>query len=184
MIPPLLISAAMMLSPSPVKLTPEVAAKLQTIAFQAAREGDEKTLEEFFAAGRPVNEKNARGDTLLTVAAYAGQEKAVAVILSQPKLEIDAKNKMGLTALAAAAFKGHVEIATSLIKAKADPNAKNDSGQTALMFAALTGKVKMVEYLVSVGADANAKDKGGNTPLSLAKTQGAVEVVKVLEKAK
>ncbi len=181
MFPLLVVLAQFAPAPKPVTLTTEVAAKLQAIAFQAAREGDSVTLEEYFAAGQPVNGTNPRGDTLLTVAAYAGQAEAVTLILKQPKCEVDAKNKMGLTALAAAAFKGHVEIAGQLVKAKADVNAKNDSRQTALMFAALTGRSKMVEYLLKAGADVTVTDKSGNTALSLATTQGANDSVKLLK---
>ncbi len=182
-LPALLLAVAPFLPlPKSIELTPEVAAKLQTIAFQAARDGDTDTLRAFFAAGQPVNGLNARGDTLLTVAAYAGQDNAAALILKQPKCEVDIKNKMGLTALAAAAFKGHVEIAELLVKAKADVNAQNGTKQTALMFAALTGRTKMVEFLLKSGADAAIVDKSGNTALSLAKTQGAADVVKLLAK--
>ncbi len=183
---PVLVAALLGPPAAPVKpvvLDAATRAKLQEIAFQAAREGDAETLAAYFASGGPVNEPNARGDTLLTVAAYHGQEKAVAAVLARPKVEVDARNKMGLTALAAAAFKGHVEIAKALVAAKADVNAANGSGQTALMFAALTGRTKAVEYLLAAGAKADAADKAGNTPLSLAKGQGADEVVKLLEAA-
>ncbi len=169
--------------PKVVALTPEVAAKLAEIAFQAARDGDRETLVAYFKAGRPVNEPNARGDTLLTVAAYYTQETAVELILAQPKVEVDARNKMGLTALSAAAFKGHVGIAKKLVAAKADVNAASASGQTALMFAALTGRTEMVDYLLSVGADPRAADRAGSTPLSLARGQGADAVVRGLEAA-
>jgi len=176
-----IVLAALAPKPAAVPLTPEVAAKLQTIAFQAARDGDEQTLAEYFHAGRPVNEVNVRGDTLLTVAAYAGQSKTVAVILKQPNVAIDAKNKMGLTALTAAAFKGHVDIAKDLVKAKANANHANDRGQTAMMFAALAGKAEMVKFLIASGADPKAKDRDGNTALSLAQQQGADDVVKLLK---
>lgn len=117
-----------------VEVTPEVAAKLQDVAFQAAREGDVVTLQEYFAAGRPVNEANPRGDTLLVVAAYAGQEPAVAVILEREGVAVDARNSMGLTALTAASFQGHVGIARRLVARGADVNLSNAAGQTALMF--------------------------------------------------
>ncbi len=169
--------------PRPVVLDAPTRAKLQEIAFQAARDGDGKTLAAYFAAGLPVNGPNARGDTLLTVAAYAGQDKAVGVILARPGVEVDARNKMGLTALAAAGFKGHVGIAKLLVQRKADVNAANGSGQTALMFAALTGRTATVEYLLAAGANPAAADKAGNTPLSLARAQGADGVVKLLEAA-
>jgi ankyrin repeat protein len=166
-----------------VAVTPEVAAKLSAIAFQAARDGDRGTLAAYFKADRPVNEPNARGDTLLTVAAYSGQPEAVKLVLAQPKVDVDARNKMGLTALAAAAYRGHVGIAKQLVSAKADVNAASPSGQTALMFAALTGRTEMVDYLLSVGANARAADRSGNTPLSLARGQGADAVMRLLEVA-
>lgn len=183
MFPALILVSALASAPPPVALTPEVTAKLQEIAFQAAREGDVETLKEYFAAGQPVNEVNKRGDTLLIVAAYNGQPKAVTLILKQDKVQIDARNKMGLTALTAAAFKGEVEIAKALVAAKADVNVANDSGQTSLMFASLAGREKMVEYLLKAGADPLATDKAGNTPSSLAAGQGADKVKKLLEGA-
>jgi uncharacterized protein len=166
-----------------VAVTPEVAAKLTEIAFQAARDGDRDTLVAYFKAGRPVNDTNARGDTLLTVAAYYSQEPTVELILAQPKVEVDARNKMGLTALSAAAFKGQVGIAKKLVAAKANVNAASQSGQTALMFAALTGRAEMVDYLLSAGADQRAADRAGSTALSLARSQGADAVVRRLEAA-
>lgn len=156
--------------------------KLQTEAFQAARTGDEEALKEALKAGYAVNQPNARGDTLLTVAAYNGQAKAVAVVLKQPKVDVEAKNKLGLTAVTAAAFKGHADILTQLIEAKADVNAASETGQTPLMFAVQSGKVKAVEVLLKAGAKPDAKDKDGNTALSLAKKAKADDIVKVLEK--
>lgn len=161
---------------------PDAAAKLQTAAFQAARTGDEDKLKDAFKAGLSVNEPNARGDTLLTVAAYNGQPKAVAVILKQPKVDVEAKNKLGLTAMAAAAFKGHDDIITQLVEAKVDVNAASEGGQSPLMFAVQSGKVKAVEVLLKAGAKVDAKDKEGNTALSLAKKAKADDIVKVLEK--
>lgn len=177
------LAAGAFAAPAPVALTPEVAAKLREIAFQAARDGDVKTLAAYLDAGRPVNEANARGDTLLTVASYAGRAEAVDVLLKQPKVAVDARNKMGLTALAAAAFKGHAVIAKALLANGADANAVNGSGQTALMFAALTGRAEAVRVLLAAGADPRAADNVGNTPLSLAETQGAKEAADLLRAA-
>jgi uncharacterized protein len=153
-----------------------------TEAFQAARTGDEAKLADALKAGVGVNDPNARGDTLLTVAAYNGQPKAVAVILKQPKVDVEAKNKLGLTAASAAAFKGHADILTQLIDAKADVNAANEHGQTPLMFAVQSGKVKAVEVLLKAGAKKDTADKEGNTALSLAKKAKADDIVKALEK--
>ena len=90
---------------------------------------------------------------------------------------------MGLTALTAAAFKGHVDIAKALLRAGADVNAANRIGQASLMFAALSGKLAIVDQLLVAGANPDAKDAKGNTAMSLARTQEAEEVVARLEKA-
>lgn len=167
-----------------IPLTAEKLGKLKEIAFQAAREGDTKTVEEYLKLGRPIDERNARGDTLLTVAAYYGQPKVVEVILKQPKVEVDAKNKMGLTALTAAAFRGYPDVGELLVKSGANVNFANDSGQTALMFAAMTNRTKMVEFLLKNKADPDAKDEQGNTARRLAETQGAADVLKLLDAKK
>ena len=177
---------AMLSAPKPpaIAVDADTRAKLQLIAFQAVRDGDTKTLTEYFAAGFSVNEANPRGDTFLCVAAYNGQPEVVALILKQPGVKIEASNKMGLTALSAAAFKGDVAIAKLLVKHKADANAANESGQTPLMFAALTGRTEMVKYLLEAGADPAAMDKSKNTAASLARGQGAKELAESIEAAR
>ena len=49
--------------PAPVPLDDATRAKLKEVAFQAAREGDTATLKEYFAAGFPADQTNARADT-------------------------------------------------------------------------------------------------------------------------
>ena len=167
----------------PHELTAPELEKLRDIAYQAAREGDIPTLQAYLKVGRPINETNSRGDTLLIVAAYNRQEKAVEILLDCRGIAIDARNRMGLTALTAAAFKGDVPIAKRLIKAGADINAASPSGQTSLMFAAMTGREAIVDLLLEHGANPKLTDKQGNSALSLAKTQEATKVVEKLEAA-
>ncbi|MBP3953900.1 ankyrin repeat domain-containing protein [Gemmata sp. G18] len=168
---------------APVVLDDATRAKLKEVAFRAAREGDAKTLKEYFAAGFAADEANSRSDTLLILATYYGHADAVEVILKQPKVGLGHRNKMGFTALDGAAFKGTVPLAKLLVAAGADVNGASDAGKTPLMLAALTGRTEMVEYLLGAGAKPGAADTAGNTPLSLARTQGAKEVVKLLEGA-
>jgi uncharacterized protein len=181
---PIFFVIALKAMAAPVALSPEVKAKLTQIAFQAARSDDVKTLTEFFRVGGDVNGKNPRGDTLLIVAAYAGQADAVTAILKQKRVRIDATNSMGLTALTAAAFKGDVAVAKLLIAAKANVNHANASQQTSLMYAAMTGKLEMVKCLVESGATIDVKNEKGQSPISLAKQQGATDVVTWLESQK
>ena len=169
--------------PAPVVLDPATVAKLREIAFEAAREGDAKTLTEYFKAGQPAEIVDNRGDSLLILAAYHGHDDAVKAILSQPKTPIDAKNKMGFTALTGASYKGYVGIVKQLAAKKADLNAANDRGQTPLMFAALFGRTEVVRYLVERKVNLSAKDDAGKTARDLAASQGNTEVVKILEAA-
>ena len=167
------LAVAASLIPAPkLAVTPEVAAKLTVLAFQAARDGDLPTLRACLGAGQPVNAVNARGNTLLTVAAYNAQLDAVKLLLKRPGIAVDARNKMGMTALCAAAFKGQDAILAELLAAKADANAASPSGQTALMFAALAGRAGCIKKLIAAGADVRAKDARGNTAASLAEGQG------------
>lgn len=183
MFPISLLTATLAVMPVPMKpitMTPEVAAKLQAIAFQAIRDDDVDTLKAYLDSGGPVNAPNPRGDTLLILAAYYGNRRAVELILARPGVNIEERNKMGLTALAGAAFRGHTEILEQLLKAKANPNAANGSGQTPLMFAALGGKSRAVEILLKAGAKPELRDRTGKDARTLAQEQGAEEVVRLL----
>ena len=169
--------------PAPVVLDPATVAKLREITFDAAREGDVKTLEEYFKTGQPAEITNNRGDSLLILACYHGHDDAVRVILEQPKTPIDARNKMGFTALTGASYKGYVGIVKQLAAKKADLNSANEKGQTALMYAAMFGRTEVVKFLVEQKADIRARDSGGKTALDLARSQGAADAAKVLEAA-
>ncbi len=155
-------------------------AKLREVAFEAAREGDTKTLDEYFKAGQPADILNTRGDSLLILACYYGHDAAVKAILAQPKAPINARNKMGFTALTGASYKGYLGIVKQLAAQKADLNSANEKGQTALMFAAMFGRTEVVRYLIEQKVDVKAKDEAGKTARDLAQFQGAAEVVKLL----
>jgi uncharacterized protein len=175
------VQAASQAAITPITLTPDDVQKLHIIAFDAAREGDIQTLAAYFSSGFDVNGKNARGDTLLILAAYHGQEKAVELILNQPKVDLDYKNNMGFTALTGAVYKGFNPIVQQLIDKGANVNTANGSGQTPLMFAALFGRQEAARLLIRAGANPAANDAQGNTAVSLAKAQGNASMLTLLE---
>ncbi len=152
-------------------------------AFAAARSNDLGLIAGFLAAGYSPNTPNGRRDTLLSVAAYHGSLDVVARLIAEPEIELEGRNRLGLTALAAAAFKGHDEVLEALLDAGADPNATNGAGQTALMFAALAGRTRSVEILRNAGASASLADAAGNTAMTLARGQNATGAVGVLRGA-
>jgi ankyrin repeat protein len=159
-----------------VALDAETERKLVEVVFEAARQNDERTIDEYLKEGFSPNVRNDRGDTLLTVAAYRGSDRVVTRLLYEESLELEARNRMGLTAVAAASFQGHDAILEELLRCGADPNAGNGLGQTAVMFAALAGRTSAIRILSEAGADLDARDASGNTPDSLARGQGGEAV--------
>ena len=89
-------------------------------------------------------------------------------------VDVNAKNKRGMTPLHYAAMKGREEIIKLLINGNADINAKTAKRATPLHYAAGSGHKEVVELLIAEGADVNAKEKraGSPTPLDAAKFVG------------
>jgi uncharacterized protein len=88
--------------------------------FDLAREGDAGQLAAYVDAGVPVNLTNAKGDTLLMLAAYHGHPAAVEALLARGA-DTSSTNDRGQTALAAAVFKASAESVNALLAAGADP---------------------------------------------------------------
>jgi ankyrin repeat protein len=102
--------------------------------FDLARAGDAGELGAQVAAGVPANLTNAKGDTLLILAAYHRHPAMVAMLLEHGA-DPDRVNDRGQTALAAAVFRQSAEIVRTLLDAGADPDAGGPSAvQTAEFF--------------------------------------------------
>lgn len=173
--------------PSSIRMLPkfdktdtEVIEKMTMIAFDAARNEDVSTINAYLREGFSANVRSKANDTLLSVAAYNGSSRVVARLLKDKSIDVNAPGRMGLTALAAASFKGEVEILKILLASGANAEAANAQGQTALMFAALTGRAECVRLLLDAGADPSRQDAVGNSAASLAMRQGATEVISQL----
>ena len=72
--------------------------------FAAARTGDLVVLNEFLQQGFPVDQRNPQSYTALMVATYAGQQKAVEVLLQQGA-DACLRDKRGHTAMMGAIVK-------------------------------------------------------------------------------
>jgi hypothetical protein len=81
------------------------------------------------------------------------------------QVDVNAKNRYGVTALIDASYRGQKEQVEWLIIEGADLNARDNQGDTALMNAAIKGHSGIVELLIANGADVDAKDNAGNTAL-------------------
>ncbi|MET8197673.1 ankyrin repeat domain-containing protein [Micromonospora sp. NPDC005686] len=89
--------------------------------FDLARAGATEELAANVDAGLPVNLTNAKGDTLLILAAYHAHPETVAALLARGA-DPARVNDRGQTALAAAVFRRQEATVRALLDAGADPD--------------------------------------------------------------
>ena len=130
-----------------------------------------------------VDQRNYNNASLLQIAAKAGHEVVVRLLL-EAKADVEAKDNYGQTALYCAAQDGHEEVVRLLLEAKADIEAKNNDGWTALHWAVWDGHKEVVRLLLEAKADVEAKDNDGWTALHKAAWHGHEDVVRLLLEAK
>src|SRR4029077_1654284 len=105
----------------------------------------------------------APADTRLSDAAMQGDQDAVRSLLAQ-KVDVNAPQGDGTTALHWAAYKDDIEMAKVLLSSGASVKAATRIGAiTPLFMASKNGSAPMIEILLKSGADANATDEHGTT---------------------
>lgn len=107
--------------------------------FDLARTGETGELAAQVDAGLPANLTDAKGDTLLILAAYHNHTGTVAALLERGA-DPERANDRGQTALGAAVFRRNPESVRALLRAGADPR----SGRATAEFFGLT---EMLELL-------------------------------------
>lgn len=141
-----------------------------------------------FGGALLINEKKeevrlASCVTGLHRAVVAGNIHEVKQLLRKKKVDVDAKDERGLTALHVALIqpKPSIDMIKCLAKeGNANINSVNNDGETALHFAASQDLQDIVKFLVTKGADVNVKNKRGASALVAAANCGRLEVVKFL----
>ncbi|TWI60418.1 hypothetical protein IP91_05113 [Pseudoduganella lurida] len=147
--------------------------------FQAARAGNAAELGPLLDQGFPANLRNEKGDSLLMLASYHGQEDATRVLLehgADPELQNDA----GQSPLMGAAFKGNLAIAKLLLEHGAQPDGPGPDGKTPLRFAVMFNRVEIAQLLLDRGANPAALDSSGSPMIEVARTMGAMDAVALL----
>ena len=147
--------------------------------FDLARHGDAVELGALLDGGLPPNLRNDKGDSLVMLAAYNGNEPAVRTLLAHGA-DPDALNDNGQCPLAGVAFKGETAIARLLLEHGARPDGAGGD-RTPLMVAAMFDKVEIAGLLLEHGADPAARDRTGVGALDLARGMGAKRVWAMLE---
>jgi len=100
--------------------------------FDLARDGATCSLAAYLDAGVPVDLTNAKGDTLLILAAYHDQPETVRVLLERGA-DTERLNDRGQTALVAAVFKQSAAV-DDLVAAGADPDLGSPSARATAQF--------------------------------------------------
>ena len=121
----------------------------------------------------------AGSGALLADAAEKMDRTRVRTLLTQ-RVDVDAPQADGMTALHWAAYQDDLEIGDLLVRAGANVKAANRYGVTPLLLACTNGNGAMVELLLNAGADPNAALPGGETPLMTAARSGSHRSVKAL----
>lgn len=114
--------------------------------FEAARDGDRLALAEFFRKGGAINAKNAKGYSLLMLAAYNDHWSTCAWLI-QKGADVNSIDASGNSVLMGSCFKGHVRIVKLLLSSGADPFLQNCYGMTALDLAKAFGRHDVVRVL-------------------------------------
>ena len=109
-----------------------------------------------------------------------GKELVAEGVMRNSKLNLDARNANGETALHRAVEKGMKDLARALVAAGSSLRARSVNGETALHLAALHSDPALTAMLLDAGADARARNDEGETVLHWAALSGNPQVGKLL----
>ena len=122
------------------------------------------------------------GKSDIADAAQRGDRAAVQKLILQ-KVDVNAPQVDGATALHWAVYRQDAELADMLIRAGANVKATNRTGMAPLAMASLYGNAGLIDRLIKAGADAKQKGTNGETMLMFAAHNGNPQAVQVLLEA-
>ena len=123
---------------------------------------------------------SAQDADLRLIEAVQGQDHEAVRALLEEKVDVNAREGDGATALHWAVLRDDAAVVEALLGAGADPDAANDYGVTALNLACTNRSAAVVGKLLDAGADANAATSMGETPLMTCAGTGTAEAVAAL----
>jgi hypothetical protein len=140
-------------------------------------------LEAFNAALTSKSDPNTRDEatraTALEFAVRNGNHEMVQILLSA-KVDVNAKDEDGQTALMMLTDRVTSEIVWDLINAGAKVNLRDKDGDTALISVAEVNNVDALKALLDAGAKVDASNNDGETALMKAASNGLVNNVRAL----
>lgn len=151
-------------------------------AFDLARKGETENLLILIKHGLDPDTVDAKGSSLLMLAAYYGHAEMVSALASRGA-DPDLRNPRGLSPLDGAAFKGDLEVISALLAVGVPVNGQGPDGRTPLMWAAAFNQLRALHLLLDSGADPAIRDCQGADALNHARALGASGVEAELAKA-
>ncbi|MFN0302261.1 MAG: ankyrin repeat domain-containing protein [Burkholderiales bacterium] len=121
----------------------------------------------------------ASNDVAFIDAASKGDAASVRKLLAQGA-NVRARDASGRTALLAATYGNHLDVARMLIAAGADVNAQDDVKNSAYLLAGARGYLDILKLTMAAGADLASTNRFGGTALIPACHYGHVETVRFL----
>ena len=114
------------------------------------------------------------------VDAVKSGDRATALALLAARVDVNAAEADGTTALHWAAHRNDLELVERLLAAGADAGAVNDYGATPMSEAAVTGTAALIDALVRAGADVESANADGQTALMVVARAGRRDAARVL----
>lgn len=131
----------------------------------AVQLGNPKIVEKLLQAGSQVDTAEPiSGNSALHTAVLHAFNTEIVELLLNAKADVNAKNKLGNSALHCAVERADFEMVKFLVDSGADVNARNSLGRTALHLAAAGHYNEMLKFLLDRGAKVGVKDEEGKTP--------------------
>jgi ankyrin repeat protein len=110
----------------------------------------------------------------------SGRKKLAETVLKNGEAELDAKDRLGNTALHYLCTVDMADLAEEVIAAGADVSVANNAGQTPLHLAAANGVLSTIRLLLDKGSKINAQDMEDKTPLIYAVENGQADAAEYL----
>ena len=129
--------------------------------------------------------------TALHIASLNGREEVVKRLLAHPDINVNVRDRGGLTPISFGCYYGQVSVVRELLKdPRVDITLEDNDGCTPLWNASCNGYYEVIEWLIASGRDlGNIKNKIGKygdgkdyTALEIARSRGGTEVVSLLER--
>jgi len=133
--------------------------------FQAVRFDRPSVVMGLLQRGFDPNSRDESGQTAMTIAAREGSMRVLELLLEHPKIDMNAQNRAGESALMMVALKGNADMARRMIERGA---AVHQPGWSPLHYAATGPESKIVAMLLDRGAPVDARAPNGSTPLMMA----------------